>query len=191
MGQPFSILSLPYLTFVCYPVAKSNNPTQGFSVMQVLTLLLANLDYTQKQYFRYIARQNKPLFDVIFSHKRERIIISPSHRVRQARPYPPFFLQKHYGQNFYLYICCIFVEQDQSQRLGGYVCQGALLVSTMVNSKFESKQLDLTFPRWEGIRKENLSRYLQQQILGSSKNCSFNNKIVKYIRFNNNNNKPL
>ena len=46
MGQPFSILSLPYLTFVCYPVAKSNNPTQGFSVMQVLTLLLANLDYT-------------------------------------------------------------------------------------------------------------------------------------------------
>ena len=46
MGQPFSILSLPYLTFVCYLVAKSNNPTQGFSVMQVLVLLLANLDYT-------------------------------------------------------------------------------------------------------------------------------------------------
>ena len=47
MGQPFSMLSLPYLTSVgCYPVAKSNNATQGFSVMQVLTLLLANLDYT-------------------------------------------------------------------------------------------------------------------------------------------------
>jgi hypothetical protein len=46
MGQAFSMLSLPYLTFVCYPVAKSNNPTQGFSVMQVLTLLQANLDYT-------------------------------------------------------------------------------------------------------------------------------------------------
>ena len=41
-----TILRTSYLTFVCYPVAKSNNPTQGFSVMQVLTLLLANLDYT-------------------------------------------------------------------------------------------------------------------------------------------------
>ena len=128
MGQPFSILSLPYLTFVCYPVAKSNNPTQGFLVMQVLTLLLANLDYTQKQYFRYIARQNKPLFDVIFSHKRERIIISPSHRVQQARPYPPFFLQKHYGQNLYLSVAFL-LSKTKSQRLGGQVCQGALLVS--------------------------------------------------------------
>ena len=34
----------------------------------------------------------------------------------------------------------------------------------------------------------NLSCYFQQQILGSSKNCSLNNKNAKYIRFNNNNN---